>query len=68
LDVPLVGGKVSDDARIEALLATFNHLYQNKAEVLIIGHAGRPKGKKDSKLSLEPVAERLSELCKKEIK
>lgn len=68
LDAPLkqeAGSKkqeVADDTRLKALLPTLKYLLKRKAKVLIIGHLGRPKGKSDPKLSLEPVAERLEEL------
>ena len=73
LDLPLRQASsgqvvVSDDTRLRALLPTLKFLLENKAQVLIIGHLGRPKGKKDPKLSLEPVAEKLSELSNSEIK
>lgn len=74
LDVPLrqeAGGKrqeVADDTRLKALLPTLKYLLDRGAKVIVIGHLGRPKGKKDPNLSLEPVAEKLSELSDSEIK
>lgn len=70
LDVPLrqAQGKleVADDTRLKALLPTLKYLLDNKAQVLIIGHLGRPEGR-DSALSLAPVAAHLSELLEKKI-
>lgn len=78
LDVPLEDGKVVDDTRLKAPLPTLKYLLKNKADVLIIGHLGRPTSAKASagkpgmyvvpELSLRPVAERLSELNNSEIK
>ncbi|HZX09950.1 MAG TPA: phosphoglycerate kinase [Acidobacteriota bacterium] len=54
--------EISDDTRIKAVLPTLNYLLEQKARVIIASHLGRPKGEKDPKLSLKPVARRLSEL------
>jgi len=68
LDVPLkqqaTGDKqqVADDTRLKALLPTLKFLLENRAQVLIIGHLGRPKGRSDPKFSLKPVAKHLSKL------
>jgi len=67
LDVPLEDGRIVDDTRLKALLPTLKYLLKNKADVLIIGHLGRPKGKRDPKLSLKPVAEKLGELSGQKI-
>jgi phosphoglycerate kinase len=63
LDVPLKEGQIGEDYRLKALLPTLNYLLKEKAaEIVIIGHLGRPNGKEDPTLSLKPVAVRLSEL------
>jgi len=66
LDVPIKDGKVTDDYRLRALLPTLRYITEQKAIVMIVGHAGRPKGRKDPSLSLRPVSIRLSELFGKE--
>jgi len=70
-NVPLeegpAGQRVSDDTRITASLATIRHLMGRKAKVVLVSHLGRPDGKADSKLSLQPVAKRLSELLGKPV-
>lgn len=66
LDVPLEDG-VSDDYRLKALLPTLKYLLKSNARVLIIGHAGRPAGKPDPRLSLRPVAEYLTKLLKRKV-
>jgi len=62
LNVPLENGKVSDDTRIVAALATIRHVLAQNATPIVCSHLGRPKGKPDPKYSLKPVAERLAQL------
>ncbi len=68
LDVPLVGGEVADDFRIQAALPTIRFLVEKGAKTIIISHLGRPKGKVVEKLRLDPVAEKLSSYLKKPIR
>jgi len=64
-NVPLDGGRVTDDTRIRATLPTLNLAVQGGARLVLASHLGRPKGKPDPKYSLKPVAVRLQELlCK----
>ncbi|HWP30598.1 MAG TPA: phosphoglycerate kinase [Fimbriimonadales bacterium] len=65
-NVPLENGKISDDRRIRESLPTIRYLLENNARVILASHLGRPKGY-DSKLSLKPVAVRLSELLNREV-
>lgn len=62
LNVPLDGSKITDDGRIVASVPTIKYLTDHGAKVVVISHLGRPEGAPDSKYSLEPVANRLSEL------
>jgi phosphoglycerate kinase len=62
LNVPLKDGKITDDGRIRASLATIKHLVDQGTGVLICSHLGRPEGAPDPQYSLAPVAERLEEL------
>jgi len=63
LNVPVHEGVVTSDARIRAALPTLQLALSRGAAVMVMSHLGRPKeGEYDPALSLEPVAERLSEL------
>ena len=62
LNVPLDGGRITDDTRIRASLPTIRYLREHGADVIVCSHLGRPKGEVRPELSLRPVAERLSEL------
>jgi phosphoglycerate kinase len=62
LNVPLDGGRVTDDGRIRGALPTLAALLDRDAKVIICAHLGRPAGKPDPKYSLAPVAARLGEL------
>jgi phosphoglycerate kinase len=62
LNVPLEDGRVADDTRIRAALATLRLLLDGGAsEVLVCSHLGRPKGE-DPVFRVEPVRARLREL------
>jgi|DewCreStandDraft_1066081.scaffolds.fasta_scaffold00275_23 phosphoglycerate kinase len=61
-NVPLEGGRITDDTRIRATLPTIQELLQRGARVILMSHLGRPDGKIREELRLAPVAERLSEL------
>ncbi len=62
LNVPLEGGKVSDDTRITAILPTLKKLVSGGGRVVLMSHLGRPKGKPTPEFSLAPVADRLAQL------
>lgn len=58
-NVPLDGGRVSDDTRIRETLPTLEYALRHGAKLILASHLGRPKGKPDPKYSLKGVAERL---------
>ena len=61
-NVPLRDGEIDDDLRITAALPTIRWLREREAEIVCCSHLGRPKGSRDPKYSLAPVARRLGEL------
>jgi phosphoglycerate kinase len=61
-NVPLnTDGEIDDDFRIVSSVPTIQYLIKRNATVVIISHLGRPEGREE-KYSLQPVAERLSQL------
>ena len=61
-NVPLDGGKVSDDTRIRAAIPTLQYILEQKPKSLILmSHLGRPKGERNPRYSLAPVAPVLAE-------
>ena len=62
LNVPLTGNKIDNDQRIRAVLPTIDHCLNHDAEVVLLSHLGRPKGRYDPDYSLAPIARHLSTL------
>ena len=60
-------GAITSDKRIVAALPTIRYLLEKKAAVIACSHLGKPKGEWKTKLSLAPVAQRLSELLGHEV-
>jgi phosphoglycerate kinase len=61
-NVPLEGGKITDDTRIRAALPTLRLLIEGGARLVLASHLGRPKKGPAPEFSLAPVAVRLGEL------
>jgi phosphoglycerate kinase len=53
-------GSITDETRILLSLPTLRFAMKAGGRVILASHLGRPKGKRDLKYSLSPVAERLS--------
>jgi len=66
-NVPLKNGSIGDDYRMVQSLPTLKFLMHAHCKIVIVAHLGRPKGKVVKDLSLEPVAEHLSELLDKKV-
>jgi phosphoglycerate kinase len=68
LNVPLNdGGFITDPGRITASVPTIKALADAGAKVVVTAHLGRPDGKPDQKLTLAPVAAKLSEELGKDV-
>ena len=63
LNVPVSHGRVTSDARIRASIPTIELALEKGAAVILLSHLGRPvEGEPDPKFSMQPVADRMSEL------
>jgi len=69
LNVPIKDGVVTSDARIQAAIPTIEFALKKHAKVMVASHLGRPnEGVFEEEFSLEPVANRLSELLGRKVK
>jgi len=69
LNVPLNSSlEITDETRITASIPTIEYLCSKGAKVVACSHLGRPKDGPEDKFSLKPVAARMGELMKKDIK
>ncbi|MFQ3362771.1 MAG: phosphoglycerate kinase, partial [Woeseiaceae bacterium] len=68
LNVPILNGEITSDARIRAILPTLDIALKANCAILIMSHMGRPtEGEYNSDYSLEPIAGHLSKLLGKEV-
>src|SRR5215210_1036567 len=67
LNVPLKGGRITDDLRIRSAVPTLEALLQRDARIVVCSHLGRPKGKVVADLRLNTVAERLGEVLRQHV-
>ena len=61
-NVPLEGGRITDDTRIRGAVPTIQYALSQGATVILASHLGRPKGKPKPEFSLKPVADHLASL------
>ena len=60
LNVPINQKKIQDESRIEKSLPFLKDLIKKRAKIIILSHLGRPKGERNSELSLTPEIGRAS--------
>ncbi|KQN29856.1 phosphoglycerate kinase [Sphingomonas sp. Leaf38] len=68
LNVPMAEGRVTDDTRLRATVATVCELADKGAIVLVLAHFGRPKGKPSPDFSLSQVVKPYSEVLGREVR
>jgi len=61
-NVPMEGGKVTDDTRLRVALPTIQRLRDAGAKVALLAHFDRPKGQRVPSMSLKPIVQPLEEL------
>lgn len=67
LNLPMDGGRVTDDTRVRASAPTILELSQKGAKVLLLAHFGRPKGQRSSTQSLSMVIDAVQDVLGKEV-
>ena len=68
-NVPLdESGTITDDKRITESLPTIRKIVESGGRAILMSHLGRPKGERNEKYSLAPVARHLSSLLGREVR
>lgn len=68
-NVPIsTSGAIEDDTRIRAAVPTILYILKHGGSIILMSHLGRPDGKKNHSLSLEPCAKALSQILHKDVK
>lgn len=68
-NVPMKEGAITNDNRIVEALPTIKYIIEQGGKVILFSHLGKVKAEEDkAKLSLQPVATRLTELLGKDVK
>jgi phosphoglycerate kinase len=58
---------ITSDDRIVKVLPTIKNVLEAGGALILMSHLGRPKGQRNEKMSLAPVAKRLSELLGRQV-
>lgn len=66
-NVPMKDGQILDFTRIEEALPTIRYLIEQRSKIILVTHLGRPKGRVDSKYSVQPFVQHLRSLLFKEV-
>ncbi|MDB5457581.1 MAG: pgk [Caulobacter sp.] len=66
-NVPMDGGKITDDTRLRSALPTLHYLSTQGAKIVLLAHFDRPKGQRVPSMSLRPVVEPLSALLEQPV-
>jgi phosphoglycerate kinase len=67
LNVPMADGRVTDDTRLRATVATLAELADRGAKVFVLAHFGRPKKGPDAALSLRQVVPALAAVLGRDV-
>ena len=67
LNVPLNNKIILDETRIIKIIPVIDYLLKNKSKILILSHVGRPNGKINNDLSLQPICKNLENRINKKI-
>lgn len=68
-NVPMKDGAITNDNRIVEALPTIKYIIEQGGKVILFSHLGKVKAEEDkAKLSLQPLATRLTELLGKDVK
>ncbi len=66
-NVPMDGGRITDDTRLRAALPTIHALSVAGAKIALLAHFDRPKGKRVPEMSLKPIIGPLSKLLEQPV-
>src|SRR3954469_6124484 len=66
-NVPMEGGRISDDTRLRAALPTIAFLSSRGAKVVLIAHFDRPRGRRVGEVTRAPIVGPLSALLEQPV-
>ena len=67
LNVPLKNGVITDQTRIDKILPIINFLLSKNSRIIVVSHVGRPRGEKNSNLSMRPICKNLEKKINRRI-